>query len=91
MDEQRAFRRPAQTLHRRRAAVHRGAHRYSSQNAGALDTYKFVTVDWNTGQKRSSVHFSFGLLSDPLQTAGNFGFDRSYWQGTMNGIIRVKP
>ncbi|WP_027010338.1 hypothetical protein [Conchiformibius kuhniae] len=62
-----------------------------SQNAGALDTYKFVTVDWNTGQKRSSVHFSFGLLSDPLQTAGNFGFDRSYWQGTMNGIIRVKP
>ena len=62
-----------------------------SKKAGAVDSYQFVTIDWNSGQKRASVHFSFGLLSDPLQTAGNFGFDRSYWQGTMNGIIRVKP
>lgn len=62
-----------------------------SHNASAVDKYNFIAIDWNSGQKQSSVFFSFGLLSDPLQTAGNFGFDRSYWQGTMNGIIRMKP
>lgn len=62
-----------------------------SNEATALDRYHFVSIDWETGQKRSSTFFSFGLLSDPLQTAGNVGVDRSYWQGTMNGIIRVLP
>lgn len=62
-----------------------------SDKASAVDKYHFVSIDWNTGQKRSSAFFSFGLLSNPLQTAGNIGLDRSYWQGTMNGIIRVLP
>lgn len=62
-----------------------------NQNATAVDTYNFVTMDWNTGSVRSRRFWSFGLLSNPLQTAGSFGLDNSYWQGTMNGIIRVKP
>lgn len=63
-----------------------------SNDAKAVDSYNFITVDWNTGDVRSRKFWSFGALSNPLQTVGNFGLnDRSYWQGTMNGIIRVTP
>ncbi|QMT30562.1 hypothetical protein [Alysiella filiformis] len=62
-----------------------------SDNATALDSYHFVTLDWNTGALRTKKFWSFGLLSNPLQTVGNIGLDHSYWQGTMNGIIRVLP
>lgn len=60
-----------------------------TSQASAVDTYNFVTMDWNTGTVKSRRFWSFGALSNPLQTAGNFGLDNSYWQGTMNGIIRV--
>lgn len=62
-----------------------------SDNATAVDSYHFVTLDWETGAVRSKKFWSFGLLSNPLQTVGNIGLDNSYWQGTMNGIIRVLP
>lgn len=62
-----------------------------SDKATAVDSYHFVTLDWNTGALRSKKFWSFGLLSNPLQTVGNIGLDNSYWQGTMNGIIRVTP
>ncbi|WP_019520707.1 hypothetical protein [Faucicola boevrei] len=62
-----------------------------SKDATALDTYNFVTMNWDTGLVKSRKFWSFGALSNPLQTAGNFGLDNSYWQGTMNGIIRIKP
>lgn len=61
-----------------------------SDAATALDTYKFVNIDFATGKKISSRFFGFGLLSDPLQTAGNINQDRSYWQGTMNGVVRIQ-
>ena len=50
-----------------------------------------MTLDFDTGIQQSSTFFGFGLLSDPLQTAGNVNSDGSYWQGIMNGILRIAP
>ncbi|WP_197725396.1 hypothetical protein [Actinoplanes sp. OR16] len=56
---------------------------------GDADPFYFAAIDSGTGAVSDKALLGFGLVN-PLQTAGT-AIDRSYFQGTVTGLLTIKP
>lgn len=61
-------------------------------DSGLIDKRCFVAIDFETGETITSTQVPLNwLLGDTLQQAGNVGSDQTFWQGDIDGILRVEP
>lgn len=58
--------------------------------ASGIDTYKYVTIDFHTGEVIKSELIGQGIVFNAQQLAGNIGPNKVYYQGTSFGLIKVQ-